>query len=303
MKKEFRKLVDDVYLLKTPAGGVWSGIVLVDGEEKILIDSGESAKIIEEWLVPALKALHYTLDDMDWLCNTHCHGDHVGGHRRIVELSRAKVAAYKKATEKVRDPMKYSRLIRAAYPEYSPPAPEGLCGVEPDVVLADGAVVGNRLQVVATPGHDTDCVSFYDIKTRTLITGDSLQGNGTRTQGTALYMNLLDYRDSLEKLKKMELENIISGHPYLFSGEAAYGEGAVSEYLEKCTEITHIYDHYIRGEARAGNWDVPKIAEGLIKYMKNERPRYMFLPLFTVDAHLSVLREGEESENNGRKQR
>ena len=35
-----RKVLEDIYILETPSGGVWSGIILVDGEEKILIDSG-----------------------------------------------------------------------------------------------------------------------------------------------------------------------------------------------------------------------------------------------------------------------
>lgn len=41
MTKEFRQMAEDIYLLETPAGGVWSGIVLVEGEQKVLIDSGE----------------------------------------------------------------------------------------------------------------------------------------------------------------------------------------------------------------------------------------------------------------------
>lgn len=289
MSKGFRNITKDIFLLETPAGGVWSGIVFIDGEKKFLIDSGESAKHIDELLIPALKTMGYTLNDIDFLCNTHCHGDHVGGHARIRELSDAKVAAYEEAVEKIKDPLKYSKRIRAAFPEYSPAAPAVLRGVEPDVVLKDEEILAGRLQVIATPGHDTDCVSFYDLKTKTLITGDSLQGNGTSTQGTALYMDLDSYISSLKKLMQMDIENIVSGHPYLFSGDAAYGKGAVEEYLKKCMEITEIYGAFIKKQVSDGIADAPAIAEALISYMQNQRPAFLFLPLYTVSTHLRAL--------------
>ena len=285
----FRKVLEDIYILETPSGGVWSGIILVDGEEKILIDSGDCAGNIDSMLVPALQELGYGLKDIAWLCNTHCHGDHVGGHHRIVELSGVKVAVYEESVPKIKDPLKYSKLIRAAYPEYSAPAPAVLDGVKPDLVLKEGDVIGGRLQLVATPGHDTDCVSFYDRKTKTLITGDSLQGNGTATQGTALYMDLNVYRNTLRKLMQLDVENIISGHPYLFSGDMAVGKKASAEYLNKCMEITDIYDAYIRAQVEAGKTEAAEIAEGLIQHMGNQRPAFLFLPLYTVNAHLRAM--------------
>lgn len=289
--EKFRKIVDDVYILETPSGGVWSGIVFIDGEEKILIDSGDCAENIDNLLCPALEALGYSLKDIVWLCNTHCHGDHVGGHHRILELADIQVAAYVKSCPKIKDPLKYAKLLRAAYPEFSPPASSALKGVEVDRILQDGDIIGGRLKVISTPGHDTDCVSFYDTKTKTLITGDSLQGNGTATQGTALYMDLDVYRNTLEKLMGMDTENIISGHPYLFSGDMAVGKAEVEAYLKRCRDITDIYDMYIRSQVQAGCTDKVKLAEGLIKHMNNKKPAFLFLPLYTVDAHLCKMQE------------
>lgn len=288
---EFRLVVDDIYILETPSGGVWSGIVFIDGTEKILIDSGDCAGNIDNLLCPALEDLGYSLKDIAWLCNTHCHGDHVGGHHRILELADVKVATFEKAEPKLIDPLKYAKLIRATYPEFSPPASASLKGVEPNLILQEGDMIGGRLKVIATPGHDTDCVSFYDTKTKTLITGDSLQGNGTATQGTALYMDLDVYQNTLEKLMKMDVENIISGHPYLFSGDMAIGKAAVVEYLKRCWVITDIYDTYIRSQVQAGCTDKVKLAEGLIKHMNNKKPAFLFLPLYTVDAHLHKMLE------------
>lgn len=289
MSKKFRKIIDDIYLLETPLGDIWSGIVLVDGEEKILIDSGEKAQTVDEYLIPALAELGYTLNDITYLCNTHSHGDHVGGNYRIKELSKVKVATYSMAVPKVREPLKYSKLIRAAYPDFSPAPPPVLLGVEPDLILEDGDLVGNRLQVIAAPGHDTDSVCFYDKKTRTLITGDSFQGNGASVQGLALYMNLSQYRETLKRMKKIDIENIVSGHPYLFSGDCALGKEESLKYISRCEEIIEIYGAYIKEQVNMGITNVATIAEGLIMHMNNHKPSFLFQALYTVDAHLREM--------------
>ncbi len=285
----FKKIIDDIYRLETPAEGVWNGIVFVDGEEKVLIDSGLDAQNVDECLVPALAQMRYRLSDVDWLLNTHCHGDHVGGHKRIVELGDVKAAVYRESLPKLHDPLKYSKLIRATFPEHSPAPPAVLEGVEESRILDNEEMIAGRLQLIATPGHDDDCVCFYDWKTKTLITGDSLQGNGTASQGTALYMSLPDYRETLAKLKAMDIHNIVSGHPYLFSGDKAIGKRSVLEYLNKCEQIVDIYNEFIRKELASGETEIAVIAEQLISYMKNKKPGYLFLPMYTVKTHIEEI--------------
>ena len=142
---------------------------------------------------------------------------------------------------------------------------------------------------MATPGHDEDCICFYDIPTETLICGDSLQGNGTITQGTALYMDLSAYRNTLDKLEKMKICNIVSAHPYLFTGETAKGKQESGLYIKKCRQITDIYEKYIRDRLEEGVKNPAEIAEGLIDYMGNKRPEWLFLPLYTTNAHLQEI--------------
>ncbi len=285
----FHKIVDDIYRLETPQEGVWNGIIFIAGEDKILIDSGIDAKNIDEELVPALRQLGYELSDMDWLLNTHCHGDHVGGHKRITELANVKVAVYEKSVPKLHDPLKYSKLIRAEFPENSPTAPAVLEGVSEDCILKDGDIITGRLQLIATPGHDTDCVCFYDLETKSLITGDSLQGNGTASQGTALYMDITDYRESLKKLKGMDICNIVSGHPYLISGDKAIGKEQVMEYLEKCEDIVKQYEKIIREILESGVTEIAAVSEELISRMNNIKPGYLFLPMYTVRTHIEEI--------------
>ena len=291
---QFKKILHDIYRLETPVDGVWNGIIFIDGKEKILIDSGLDARNIDECLVPALVAMGYRMSDIDWLLNTHCHGDHVGGHKRIVELGNVKVAVYSKSVDKLHNPLKYSKLIRAVFPNHSPAAPAVLEGVRETCIFEEGDIIAERLQLIATPGHDDDCVCFYDLETKTLITGDSLQGNGTKSQGTALYMSLADYQNTLTKLKAMDIQNIISGHPYLFSGDKAIGKAEAIEYLNHCEQIVEIYGEFIRERLDNGETEIVAIAEQLITYMKNIKPGYLFLPMYTVKTHIEKIIENRQ---------
>lgn len=289
MEQSFEPIVGDIYRLRVPFGGGWTGITLVDGPCRILIDSGSDAAGIDGCLIPALARMDLTLRDIRYLCNTHCHGDHVGGHARIRALCGAKIVCGRASAPKLRDPLCYSRRIRAAFPQNSPSPPPVLEGVVPDLVLEDGEELAGRLQVIFSPGHDTDCVSWYDRKTGTLITGDSLQGNGTLTQGTALYMDADLYRATLERLSGIGAQAIVCGHAFTIAGDKALGSAAVKTYLKRCRAVTDIYGDFIARKVSGGETDPVALAEGLIDFMGNRVPDYLFLPLYTVTAHLRKL--------------
>ncbi len=119
---------------------------------------------------------------------THGHSDHSAAARRFAELTKAPVRAL--------DPShRYGG--------------EGLG--DGDVVQAEGL----RLEVVATPGHTTDSLSFLVPRSRSLLTGDTILGRGTTV--VAHPDGRLDaYLDSLERLGELsgsaELERLLPGH-------------------------------------------------------------------------------------------
>jgi len=273
--------------LETPFGGIWSGVVLVQGPQNILIDSGATAEIVDDCLMPALRHEGLELNNIDLLLNTHCHGDHIGGHYRIRELnSKIKIATYAGSYDKIRDPLKYSKLIRARFPEYSPLPPTVLKGIEPDLLLEDGGVVAGHLRLIHTPGHDDDSVCWYDMNTKTLICGDSLQFNGTSTQGIGFYQDLKAYRNTLRKLSEIPVNNIILGHPYNPCGAVAIGQEKAYAFLEECISLVDIYDEFIRNLVNEGENDPVVIAQRLIEHMGGKMPEYLFLALYTVTEHL-----------------
>ena len=286
----FEELYPDVYLLKVPFSGLWTGVVLITGEENCLIDSGAKDADVDQLILPALAELGLDLHSVTWLLNTHSHGDHIGGHARIRKLANLKVAAHASSAPKVEDPVPYAIETRTKFPEYSPAPQSYLQGVPVDRVLEDGEVIAGRLQVIHTPGHDDDCVCWLDLKTKTLVTGDSLQGNGTPAQGVGFYKDLESYLASVRKLQKLPIEHMICGHEYDEIGWNISGAENVQEALRICLETAGKYHDFIWQLYRSGIADPVEIAMELIKTHGCAMPERLFLALYTVTQHLEKMK-------------
>ena len=286
---EFQQLQSGIYLLKVPFSGLWTGVVLVTGEENCLIDSSATDQDVDAYILPALKKLGMDLSHIHWLLNTHSHGDHIGGHARVKQLANLKVAAHVSSAPKVEDPVPYAIETRTKFPAHSPAPQSYLKGVRVDRAMEDGEIIAGRLQVIHTPGHDDDCVCWYDLETKTLITGDSLQGNGTPAQGVGFYKNLESYLASLRKLQQMPIENIICGHEYDEIGWYISGGEAVDKALQQCVESTRRYQAFIEEKYRSGITDPVEIALELIRTHGCAMPERLFLALYTVTQHLEAI--------------
>lgn len=49
---EFVNLAPDIYRLRVPFSGTWTGVVLVRGTQNVLIDSAASASDVDNYIVP-----------------------------------------------------------------------------------------------------------------------------------------------------------------------------------------------------------------------------------------------------------
>ena len=287
----FERVCGDVYALRVPFGSVWTAIVLVgDKYGYVLIDSANCADRVDDTLIPALAEMGLSLSDAAYLLCTHTHGDHVGGHKRIKELNPdIKVLCTEEQLPKLRDPLKYSKLIRSVFPEHSPEAPASLCGTEPNGIICDGETVNGRLQLVKTPGHDTDTVCFYDTVTKTVICGDSLQANGTVSQGIGLYMELTPYSESIERISALNAENLLLGHSYDPIGDIAISGSEVVKCLDVCRDAVKTYDRIVR-ECNEKGMDAVETAKELTRKVNAYLPDFLFLPLYTVTAHIREIK-------------
>ena len=286
---KFEEIQPGILLLKVPFSGLWTGVVLVIGDENCLIDSGATEKDVDAYILPALAELSMTLADIHWLLNTHSHGDHIGGHARIRSLANIKVAAHSSSAPKVTDPVPYAIETRTKFPQHSPAPQCYLQGVAVNRVVEDGEIITGRLQLIHTPGHDDDCVCWYDLKTKTLITGDSLQANGTPAQGIGFYKDLDAYLASVHRLQQLGAENILCGHEYDKIGWAIRGAEAVTQALRVCESYPRLYQEFIWQHYRNGITDPVQIAKLLIEEHGCGMPEKLFLALYTVTQHLEKI--------------
>lgn len=287
---EFEEVLPGTFLLKVPFGPVWTGIILIKGEKNILIDSSHLEP--ESYLIPALEKLGMKPGDIDWLLNTHVHGDHIGGHYSLVMKYGLRTATLKSAADALRDPVKVAIRVRTRFPKNSPAPQSYLKGVEPDKVLEEGELLEGRFRVIATPGHDDDCLTWIDTLTGTAFTGDSLQANGTPTQGIGFYRSLDAYRGSLKRLAEAGLGNIVCGHDYDGIGCVVKGKDEVAAALRYCSDRVELYDSRIREYLAAGmaaEEEPVAMALKLIGEVGCGMPDALFLALHTVSEHLKKI--------------
>lgn len=131
-----------------------SATYLFDG---YLVDCGDSEKIIEAFGGRELKGTFLT----------HCHQDHIYGIEKVLNrYPQAKVYCSQKTFIGLHDDtLNLSYII----PEHS------FCFTQDEnvVILEDGVytIDGMRVEVISTPGHSGDCLSF--IIEDNIFTGDS----------------------------------------------------------------------------------------------------------------------------------
>ena len=283
-----------VFFQKGTAGVVVSGEAkwsdVVRGEKNFLVDSSHLEP--ERYLIPALAELGMKPGDINWLLCTHVHGDHIGGHHSLHEKYGVKVATLDSTADALRDHVKVAIRVRTHFPKNSPPPQSYLKGVEPDKLLAEGELLEGRLCAIAAPGHDDDCLVWIDTKTGTAFTGDSLQANGTVCQGIAFYRDLAAYRQTLAKLAKENIENIVCGHDYDGIGSVLRGKANVAAALRYSEERVKLYAERIAAYLKDGvpvESEPVSLAEKLIREVGCGVPEKLFLALHTVSEHLKEL--------------
>ena len=91
----------------------------------------------------------------------------------------------------------------------------------------------NGIAVCALKGHTIDCVGVFDQHSRTLISGDGLQGAGVGKYRCSL-VSKEEYLKTIKKIKEdNQIKNILFSHAY----EPWYKDGIFGrEEVEKCLQ-------------------------------------------------------------------
>jgi 2-aminobenzoylacetyl-CoA thioesterase len=238
IKESSGKIADRLYAIGNPDLPAF----LLLGKEPVLFEAGMT------FMGPSyLKELKTHLGDaghLRYLLLTHSHYDHCGAapflKRKIPGLQ---IGASRLAAEIFNRPNAV-RLIQTLSRDPEEKS-KHLTGDEDisfhflgvDRPLADGEELlvgdGDRVRIIATPGHTRDALSFYIPEWKTLIAGEAVGAFDRNFEIRPEFLSSYDdYLASLEKLSALDIQILIMAHAFVLTGEEARG------YIPRSIEAT-----------------------------------------------------------------
>ena len=203
----------------------------------------------ETELRTGLRAVGYSLEDIEHIVITHGHPDHYLVGKTVVQGSKALVSAHVLDTDRICNPWSISKGVFEGRPRYSAmgmPTPKYSAqeyheGADMDSsnlslkvdfpISRDGPLpfVGTQSDFITVkhfPGHSPGSISIYWIEKKALFTGDLIFKNGIgRTDLPGGNGNEL--KESIKRLKTLDVEYLLSGH-----GDVIFGKQAVEQNFE-----------------------------------------------------------------------
>ena len=194
------------------------------GEPPVLIDTGYIADF--EATRRAVEGLGVRLEDVTAVLTTHCHCDHIGGHRLIHQHSGCDILLHEVGKYFIESKDDWSTWWRY----YGQQAAFFPCtrGLKDGEIVAVGP---HRFEVIHTPGHASDGTVFYNRDHRLLISSDTLWERDmavhtVRVEGSAaVYWT----QKSLEKIAGLSVTRVCPGHGRMFTDF----KGAVERAMER----------------------------------------------------------------------
>ena len=189
-------------------------ILLKGGDRSVLVDSGYGR---EATITLAKVSAELAGRPLDWLVNTHCHSDHMGGNAAVRRAHGCRLSV----------PVGEAPLIDAwdeqtLWLSYADQRCERFAF---DDTIAPGDVLdwGDLAwRAIAAPGHDMGALMFHCEEERLLITGDALweNGFGVLLPGPGREERLAAARSTLESIAGLDVGTVIPGHGAPFSNVA-----------------------------------------------------------------------------------
>jgi len=209
------KINDNIHKINTPYKDIFTTVCTVKTDEGVLIfDAASFDNDVEDYILPMLKELEISAEDIKYIFISHNHKDHAGALRKLLEY--------------MPDVTVLSRCdkLKESYCDYNVVAPD------------DGDSVLGVLKVVTIPGHTHDSMAILDTRTSALITGDCLQVYGifgSQDWGSNIGFPA-EHLEAVEKVRKMNVNEIYTAHDYHPVGVCACGTDEVSSLLDGCVE-------------------------------------------------------------------
>lgn len=197
--------------------------ILFSGSDRtVLIDSGYGR---DASIALAQVSAELAGRPLDWLVNTHCHSDHMGGNAAMRRAHGCRLSI----------PAGEARVVenwdeQTLWLSYADQRCERFAF---DDTIAAGDVLdwgGLAWRAIAAPGHDMGALMFHCEEERLLISGDALwqNGFGVVLPGPGREERLSAARATLESISMLDIDTVIPGHGQPF--------GNVAEALDRSRE-------------------------------------------------------------------
>ncbi len=192
-------LADGIFRIVIPFEELYTSVfVLVEGEKAAVVDSACGEHDVETYILPALRTLK---KEVSYIVTTHSHSDHAGGRDALLKA-----------------------FPKAACVQFFGGSPWG-----------DGDQLLGRFRLLSMKGHTPDGLAIYDEKTKTLLSGDTLQQHGIGRYRDGI-SDRVAYRTDIMRVRDMELVLLIASHDYDPFGFLARGEKQIEAVLSDCED-------------------------------------------------------------------
>ncbi len=217
---------------------------------------------------------------------THSHYDHVGGYTYVREVGAHITGAHPRFYEVMRRE-KVVRFIEEMNRKEMALLGDGEAEGYRFLPPADGEALGDgtkleweegEIEVIHTPGHTRDSVSYYVLPERLMVVGEA--AGVPNSKGTYILpqflTSVIDYLNSLRRLREYDVELLGLPHVTLIEGRKE-----VRRYLSLSEAATKRYVEDLKGiyEGCGGEWECIKgrVMEEIYRRNDLDQPEYAFL--------------------------
>lgn len=256
------RITQDIFLLKIPFMSVFTSVFFIcDGKSFTVYDTATTNEDAEQYIIPAIREFEkegYTFKN---IVVSHFHGDHAGGLGRLHdEFPHVKIYAGD-----------------GKYHENK--------GISPVTEVTDGERISGSICLYCFPGHSYDCTAVYDERTKTMLSADAFQGFGILIYG--VNGDISAWMDSINKVKAMDVDNLITSHEYFELGQVAFGRDKVLSYLDGCENAFRRIFEFGQKCMSQGISDFSKMAQ---LFCSENKEKYSDFPTISGECFKNVFK-------------
>ncbi len=195
-----------------------SNSYIVSNNEIFLVDTGmpgKSGEIID-YVKNELKRVPH---EIKTIVVTHHHYDHTGNLDKLKKITGANVAIHSADADYISGKKSqhgslfmipiviFMKIIYRSKP------------VKADILLQDGDQIGDY-RVIHTPGHTSGSICLYNPNNKVIFVGDNLMYSNNKIEGPRILHEPEKYKHSMEKLRDLDIDVILTGHGQPITSEA-----------------------------------------------------------------------------------